>query len=266
MPALGLGTWPLLNRESEAVVGEGFAAGYRLVDTAARYGNETGVGRAIAASPVPREELFVTTKLRGGDHGRGLTERAVDASLAHLGLDYLDLYLIHWPLAHLGLFTDSWLAMARLAERGLIRTLGVSNFEAEHLAALEAAGGPRPAVNQIECHPYFPQDALVAHCLERGIVPEAWAPLGHSDPALLAEPVLAEIAQAAGKTAAQVVLRWHVQRGVVPIPKSANPGRLRENLAVFDFELDDAAMAAIATLAKGEGARVVESPRVHDER
>jgi diketogulonate reductase-like aldo/keto reductase len=260
MPVVGFGTWPLLNAEAERVVVAALGAGYRMVDTATRYGNEVGVGRGLARSRVPRESVFVVSKLRGGDHGARQAPRAVDASLANLGLDYLDLYLIHWPLPMLGLYQETWAALAGAWEAGLARSIGVSNFLPEHL---ERLGPPVPAVNQIELHPYLPQVEAVEYHRERGIVTMAWSPLGHGN-GLLAEPVLAEIAASVGRTPAQVVLRWHLQRGVVPIPKSADPARLAENLAVFDFELDEADMARITGL--GRGLRVVESPAVHDER
>jgi 2,5-diketo-D-gluconate reductase A len=264
MPVLGLGTWPMYNHETEKVVAEAVAVGYRLVDTASRYGNETGVGRGIVRSGTDREAIFVTSKLRGGDHGERMVRRAVDAALANLAVDYLDLYLIHWPLPALDQYVESWLALEELAGGGLIRSIGVSNFEIEHLERLLAAGSVRPAVNQVEINPYLPQDELVAFHAEHGIVSQAWAPLGHGGGQLLSEPVLTAIAADVGKTAAQVVLRWHFQRGVCAIPKSSNPARLRQNLDVFDFTLSPEQMRGIGGLANGQ--RVVESGATHDER
>ncbi|MDR3201566.1 MAG: aldo/keto reductase [Bifidobacteriaceae bacterium] len=260
MPAIGLGTWPLLNAQAAEVVAQALGAGYRLVDTAARYGNEAGVGRGIVRSGLDRAAVFVVSKLRGGDQGERQTARAVDASLANLGLDYLDLYLIHWPLPALGLYAETWRALEAQRAAGAIRAIGVSNFLPEHLERLDA---PAPAVNQIEVHPYFPQVEAVEYHAARGIATMAWAPLGRGK-AVLAEPVITDIAARAGRTPAQVVLRWHIQRGTVPIPKSVSPARLRENLDVFDFELTDREVAQITAL--GRGARIVESSAVHDER
>ena len=250
IPLLGFGTWPLDDAEAFVAVGAALRAGYRLIDTAARYGNETGVGRAIAAAAVPRAEVFVTTKLRGAQHGYERTVEGLDESLARLGLEYVDLYLIHWPLPGAGLFVDSWRALVDLRAAGKARSIGVSNFTARHIDALVERTGVLPAVNQIELHPDFAQPEMRAWHDAHGIVTEAWSPLGaHTD--ILSHPAIAAIAASHGRTPAQIVLRWHVQIGAVPIPKSADPERMRQNLAVFDFELDAADMAALASIDRG---------------
>ena len=250
IPLLGFGTWPLDDAEACVAVGAALRAGYRLIDTAARYENETGVGRAVAAEGIPRAELFVTTKLRGAQHGYDRTVAGLDESLARLGLEYVDLYLIHWPLPGVGLFVDSWRALVDLRAAGKVRSIGVSNFTARHIEALVEGTGVLPVVNQIELHPDFAQPRMRAWHDARGIVTEAWSPLGaHTD--LLSDPTIAAIAAGHGRTPAQIVLRWHVQIGAVPIPKSADPERMRQNLAVFDFELGGDDMAALNGLDRG---------------
>jgi 2,5-diketo-D-gluconate reductase A len=250
IPMLGFGTWPLDDDAAFAAVGAALRTGYRLIDTAALYGNEAGVGRAIADSGVPRGEVFVTTKLRGAQHGYERTVTGLDESLARLGLDHVDLYLIHWPLPGMGLFVDSWRALVDLRAAGKARSIGVSNFTPHHIEQLVESTGVLPAVNQVELHPDFAQPELRAWHDTRGIVTEAWSPLGpHSD--ILSHPAIAAVAAAHGRTPAQVVLRWHVQIGAVPIPKSAHPERMRQNLAAFDFELSADDMAALAGLDRG---------------
>lgn len=250
IPMLGFGTWPLADDAAFAAVGAALRTGYRLIDTAALYGNEAGVGRAIAESGVPRGEVFVTTKLRGAQHGYERTVTGLDESLARLGLDHVDLYLIHWPLPGVGLFVDSWQALVDLRAAGKVRSIGVSNFTPRHIEQLVERTGVLPAVNQIELHPDFAQPQLRAWHDARGIVTEAWSPLGaNSD--ILSHPAIAAIAAAHGRTPAQIVLRWHVQIGAVPIPKSAHPERMRQNLAAFDFELSAEDMAALAGIDRG---------------
>lgn len=254
MPLLGLGVWTMPDDETAANVQTAFASGYRLIDTAAAYQNEGGVGRAVRESGIPREEIFVTTKLWNADHGFDSALRAFDDSLARLGLETVDLYLIHWPVPKKGLAGASWKALERIHREGRARAIGVSNFSAAHLDALLADAEIVPAVNQIELHPAFPQTELRRYCDARGIRVESWFPLGgqrHKD-ALLGHPDLAAIGARHGKTAAQVVLRWHVQQGLVAIPKSSHPGRVRENREIFDFVLDADAMARIAALETGE--------------
>jgi diketogulonate reductase-like aldo/keto reductase len=265
LPALGFGTWPFRNAEAESAVGQALAAGYRLIDTATKYGNETGVGRAIARSGLPRDQIVVQSKLRGGDQGAFFTPRAVDASLANLGLDYLDLYLIHWPLPRLDLYVDTWRALAEAQQAGLIRAIGVSNFQPAHLDRLIAETGVIPEVNQIELHPYFVQADVVAHGAAHGIVTEAWGPLGQGKTGVLEDPVILDIARRADAKPAQVVLAWHIARGVVPLPKSADPARMADNLAAASLRLSPDQVAAITALNRPEG-RIFDAPDEHDER
>jgi diketogulonate reductase-like aldo/keto reductase len=250
MPRLGLGTWPMDDGEAESAVGEAIELGYRMVDTAARYGNERGVGRAVAAARVPRDELFVVTKLRGAQQGHDEALAALEESLGRLGLEYVDLYLIHWPLPSLDRYSASWRALVDLRERGLARSIGVSNFTAAHIERIEGETGVAPAVNQIEMHPGLAQAAIRAWHAARGIVTQAWSPLGAGSD-LLADPVIGGIAEARGLTPAQVVLRWHLQSGAVPIPKSSDPRRLAQNIDVFGVDLDEDEMAALAGLDRG---------------
>jgi diketogulonate reductase-like aldo/keto reductase len=249
IPQLGLGTARLPDEETRQIVREALEVGYRFVDTAASYENERGVGKGIADSGLAREEVFVSTKLRGRDQGYDSAKEALRASLDRLGLDSVDLYLIHWPLPRLNRYAESWRAMEELLAEGLTRAIGVSNFLPEHLARLAAESSTVPAVNQIECHPREPQLEQRADDARRGIVTEAWSPLANGE--LLAQPVLAEIGARHGRTPAQVVLRWHVQQGLVTFPKASSRGRLVENLDVYGFELTDQDLAGIATLADG---------------
>jgi diketogulonate reductase-like aldo/keto reductase len=262
IPQLGLGTAGPGDEETRRRVREALGLGYRLIDTAARYGNEVGVGQGIADSGVPRAEVFVGTKLRGADHGYESTKRALEASLRRLGLDYVDLYLIHWPLPRLDRYVESWRAMEDMLAEGKTRSIGVSNFLAEHLDRLAADTGTVPAVNQIELHPRLPRPEQREDNARRGIVVQSWSPLERAG-AVLDEPVLAGIGSRYGKTPAQVILRWHVQLGLVPIPKSGDAGRLRQNLEVFDFELSDDDLAGIATLADDRAGGL--DPRTHEE-
>jgi 2,5-diketo-D-gluconate reductase A len=250
IPQLGLGTARLPDEETRRIVGEALEVGYRLVDTAASYENERGVGQAIAGSGLPREEVFVSTKLRGREQGYDSAKEALRASLDRLGLDFVDLYLIHWPLPRLDRYVESWLAMEELLAEGLTRAIGVSNFLPEHLDRLAAASSTVPAVNQIECHPREPQLDQRADDARRGIVTESWSPLANGGE-LLRRPVLTGIGARHGRTPAQVVLRWHVQQGLVTFPKASSRGRLVENLDVFGFALTDEDLAGIATLADG---------------
>jgi 2,5-diketo-D-gluconate reductase A len=244
LPQLGFGVWRVGADAAEAVVGQALAAGYRLVDTAAAYGNEEGVGRALRAAG--RDGVFVTTKLWNGDHGYDRALRAFDASLGRLGLDAVDLYLIHWPCPGRALYVETWKALVRLRDDGRARSIGVSNFTPETLTRIVDATGVVPAVNQIELHPRFQQEPMRALDAELGIVTQSWSPLGRGH--LDASPVLAEIARAHGKSWAQVVIRWHLQSGLAVIPKSVTPARIAANRDVFDFALTDAEMAAIAAL------------------
>lgn len=249
IPQLGFGVFQVPDDETAAAVSSALEAGYRSIDTAAVYGNETGVGRALAESGLPREELFVTTKLWNADQGYDSTLAAFDASLARLGLDHVDLYLIHWPTPERDLYTDTWRALEKLLADGRIRAAGVSNFQPAHLRRLREESSLVPAVNQIELHPGLQQSELRAVHAESGIVTEAWSPLAQG--ALLGEEVLTELAERHGKTPAQIVLRWHLQLGNVVIPKSVTPARIRQNIELFDFELSQADMDAIAGLDRG---------------
>ncbi|MEU3781715.1 aldo/keto reductase [Streptomyces sp900129855] len=261
LPALGLGTWPMDDAQAEEAVAGALGLGYRLLDTATNYRNESGVGRGVARSGVAREEIVVTTKLPGRHHGYAETLASFEESRQRLGLAYVDLYLIHWPLPRVDKFVDSWRAMIKLREDGLVRSIGVSNFTAEHIERLEKETGVLPSVNQIELHPLFPQDALRAFHEAKGVRTESWSPLGRGS-ALLDDPAVVSVAEAMGVTPGQVVLRWHLQLGAVPIPKSSSPERQRVNLDVFGFELGPAQMAAIADRVPE---RLGGDPEVHEE-
>ncbi|MGW4698253.1 aldo/keto reductase [Kitasatospora cineracea] len=249
MPQLGFGVFQVPDEETTAAVAAALEAGYRSIDTAAIYGNERGVGKALAASGLPREELFVTTKLWNADQGHDATLRAFDASLDKLGLEYVDLYLIHWPTPARDLYAESWKAIEELAAEGRIRAAGVSNFQPAHLTRLIEAGGLVPAVNQVELHPGLQQAELRAFHAAHGIATEAWSPLAQG--AVLDDPAITAIAERTGKSPAQVVLRWHLQLGNLVIPKSVTPARIRQNLDVFDFALTEDDMAAVAATDRG---------------
>ncbi len=251
MPQLGFGVWQVADDEAEKAVGTALETGYRSIDTAKVYENEAGTGRALRASGLPREEVFVTTKLWNADQGYDQTLRAFDASLDRLGLEQLDLYLIHWPMPDTGRYLDTWKAFEKIYADGRVRAIGVSNFTVETLKRLFDETGVVPAVNQIELHPYLQQAELRAFHAEHGIRTEAWSPLGQGR-GLLDDPALTRVARAHGRTPAQVVLRWHLQLGNLVIPKSVTPSRIAENFAVTDFALTDEDMAAIAALDKGE--------------
>ncbi|MFD6315379.1 aldo/keto reductase [Streptomyces sp. JHA19] len=247
MPQLGFGVWQVPDAEAERAVATALEAGYRSIDTAAIYGNETGTGKAVAASGVPREDVFVTTKVWNSDHGYDSTLRAFDTSVKKLGLEYVDLYLIHWPTPARGTYVDTYKALEKLLADGRVRAIGVSNFLPEHLERLIEETSVVPAVNQIELHPHLQQHASRDFHAAHGIATEAWSPLG-SGKGLLEVPAIVAIAQKHGRTPAQVVLRWHLQIGNVVIPKSVTPSRIKENIDVFDFSLDDEDLAAISAL------------------
>jgi 2,5-diketo-D-gluconate reductase A len=248
MPQLGFGVFQVPNDETQAAVATALEVGYRSIDTAAVYGNEEGVGRAIAASGLPREELFITSKVWNSDQGHDETLRAFDASLAKLGLEQLDLYLIHWPTPHRDRYVDTWRALERLARDGRIRAIGVSNFEPEHLDRLVTEGSVVPAVNQVELHPALQNRRVVAADDRLGIATEAWSPLAQG--AVLDDPAITAIAAAHERTPAQVVLRWHLQQGRIVIPKSVTPARIAENFDVFGFELAGSELEAIDGLER----------------
>ncbi|MGP3757300.1 Aldo/keto reductase [Streptomyces sp. LamerLS-316] len=249
IPQLGFGVFQVPDDETTAAVASALEAGYRSIDTAAVYGNEAGVGRALAESGIARDELFVTTKLWNADQGYDATLAAFDTSLAKLGLDHVDLYLIHWPTPARDLYTDTWRALEKLLADGRIRAAGVSNFQPAHLRRLAEESSLVPAVNQIELHPGLQQSELRAVHAEYGIATEAWSPLAQG--ALLNEEAIVAVAGRHGKTPAQAVLRWHLQLGNIVIPKSVTPARIRQNIDVFDFELSAADMDAIAGLDRG---------------
>lgn len=248
MPILGFGVYQIPPEQTEQAVADALAAGYRSVDTAAAYGNEEAVGRALRSSAIPREELFVTTKLWVSDAGEDRARRAFETSLRKLGLDHVDLYLIHQPY---GDVYGSWRAMQRLLEEGLARAIGVSNFYPDRLVDLIDHNEVTPAVNQIETHPFFQRTAYQELMRERGVQIESWGPFAEGRNHLFTHPVLARIAAAHGRSVAQVVLRWLIQRGVVVIPKSVRPERMAENIDVFGFELSADEMTAVAALDTG---------------
>ena len=246
IPQLGFGVFQVAPEEAVPPVLSAISAGYRLVDTAAAYRNEEGVGKALAQSGVPREELFVTTKLWNADQGYDPALRAFDVSMDKLGLDVLDLYLIHWPRPKRDQYVDSWRALERLYADGRVRAIGVSNFTVAHLERLANETDIVPAVNQVELHPGLPQVELRAYHDAHGIATESWSPIGQGK-ALLEDPRIVVIAESYGKTPAQLVLRWHVEIGAIVIPKSITPSRIAENLDLFDFELADDDRDALST-------------------
>jgi len=247
MPQLGFGVFQVPPDEVVEPVRAALDCGYRLIDTATLYGNEDGVGRAIAESGVPRDDIFVTTKVWNSDQGYDRTLQAFDHSLKLLGLDVIDLYLIHWPTPDRDMYVDTWRALERIYADGRARAIGVSNFTVAHLDRVVSEGTVVPAVNQIELHPGLPQDELRAANARHGVVTEAWSPLGRGH-GLLDRPEVVTIAAAHHRTPAQVVLRWHLQLGVVVIPKSMRPERIRENFDVFNFELTGDEMALLSAL------------------
>jgi 2,5-diketo-D-gluconate reductase A len=249
MPVVGFGVFLVPEDQTHAAVTTALQTGYRSVDTAALYGNETAVGKAIADSNLPREDLFVTTKVWNSDHGFDATMAAFNSSIRRLDLDYIDLYLIHWPMPARNLYLDTWRALERLQADGRVRSIGVSNFGKDQLQRLLDRCHVVPAVNQIELHPELTQDGLRRFHDEHGIVTEAWSPLARG--AVLAKSPIVGLAEKYAKTPAQLVLRWHVQLGNVVIPKSISQARIRENFAIFDFEIADDDMAEITAMDNG---------------
>ena len=258
IPQVGLGVWQAQEgAEVERAVSAALEAGYRLIDTAAIYGNEAGVGRAIKASSLPREEIFLTTKLWNAHHAYEDALRAFDESLAKLDCGYVDLYLIHWPLPMEGKFTEAWKALERLYQSERVRAIGVSNFKPHHLEVLLQGAETVPAVNQIELHPLFQQKETRTHCAAHDIAIESYSPLMRAGEAL-AHSLIVDLAHKYGKTPAQVILRWHVQSGLIVIPKSVKPERIRENIALFDFALSEDDMHAIEGMDRGQ--RIAADP------
>ncbi|RCW41061.1 diketogulonate reductase-like aldo/keto reductase [Halopolyspora algeriensis] len=264
LPVVGFGTFPLRDEDGAAVMRAALESGYRLLDSAVNYGNEEAVGQAVRASSVAREDVRITTKVPGRHHEHSLAVKSVEESLRKMGTDYLDLCLIHWPNPSVGRYVEAWRALIDLRERGLARSIGVSNFTEQHLRAIIDDSGVTPAVNQLELHPYFPQAAMRQVNAELGIQTQSWSPLGERSVPFAERPV-AEAAAAHGVTPAQVILRWQLQLGALPIPKSADPQRQRENLDLFGFELTDAEVVAISGLARDDGRLFGGDPDVHEE-
>ena len=250
IPQLGLGVWQVEPDETARVVEDALALGYRHIDTAQMYGNEAGVGAALAASGLPRDEVFVTSKLNNNRHERDAALASFDRTLEALGTDHVDLFLIHWPLPAVGDFVDTWHAMEEIYESGRARAIGASNFHQHHLDRIAAEGSVTPAVNQIEAHPYLTQDPLRAYDRDHRIVTEVWSPLGSG--VVLDDPALAAIGTAHGVSPAQVVIRWHLQRGDVVFPKSTHRDRMAQNLDVFGFTLTDQEIAAVSALNRDQ--------------
>ncbi|MEF3111768.1 aldo/keto reductase [Streptomyces chrestomyceticus] len=250
MPQLGYGVWQVPDDEAATAVGSALEAGYRSIDTAAIYGNEEGTGKALAASGIARDELFVTTKLWNDEQGYDSTLRAFDTSLGKLGLEYVDLYLIHWPMPAKDTYVDTYRAFEKIYEEGRAKAIGVSNFQPAHLERLMGETSVVPAVNQVELHPQLQQSELRAFHARHNIATEAWSPLGQGKD-LLTNTTVTGLAEKYGRTPAQIVLRWHLQVGNVVIPKSVTSSRIKENIDVFGFELDDADMSALAALDSG---------------
>lgn len=264
IPAIGFGTYPLRGSEAVDAVVSAIEVGYRLIDTAVNYENEESVGEGLRRSGVPREELFVTSKLPGRHHAYDEAISSTEASLDRLGLDYLDLHLIHWPNPSVGLYPEAWRALVELRSRGLVRSIGVSNFTRAHLDRVIADTGVVPAVNQVELHPAFPQAEMRAAHAELGVLTEAWSPLGKRA-APYDEPAVAGPAERLGVTPAQVILRWHLELGSLPIPKSSSAERQAANLDVFGFSLQPEEVDAISTLGRSDGRLFGGDPDVHEE-
>ena len=263
IPQLGYGVWKVEDTVATDVVQQAFDAGYRHIDTAKIYGNEEGVGRALAATNVAREDMFITTKVWNGDQGFEETLAAFDASMERLGLEYLDLYLIHWLQPKQGKYVDTWRALVELQKSGRVKSIGVCNFTIEALAELEEATGVLPVINQVETHPYFPQAALREFEASKGILHQSWSPLGQGSE-LLQDPVLAAIAEKHQASTAQVVIAWHLALGNVVIPKSVTPARIIENFQGLSVTLDAEDIAAINGLDRGAEGRISADPAVSD--
>ncbi len=261
LPTLGFGTWDLRGAEATHAVASALGAGYRLIDSAVNYRNELEVGRALADAPELADSVVVTTKVPGRDHGYDETIRSFEGSLERLGR--VDLYLIHWPNPRHGRYIDTWRAMVELQQQGRVRSIGVSNFTEQHLHEAADATGVMPAVNQVEMHPHFPQTELRRVHAELGVVTESWSPFGEAKS--FAEPAITGPAAKYGRTPAQIVLRWHIELGAVPLPKSADPGRQRENLGVFDFALTESEVDAITALGRPDGRLWGGDPLTNEE-
>lgn len=261
MPQLGTGIWQVPQGDTARVIRDAVQVGYRLIDGAAAYQNEKGLGEGVRSAEVPRDDLFITTKLWNSDHGHDAALRAFDASMGRMGLDYLDLYLIHWPMPAADLYVDSWKALIRLRDEGRVRSIGVANFHADHLQRLIAETGVTPALNQIELHPTLIQAEMRGVDADLGIVTQSWTPLGRGDFDL---PEVRAIAERIGRSPAQVVLRWHMQHGLSVIPKSSKRERLAENFEVLDFALTSDDMVALDALDRGH--RTGPDPELFETR
>lgn len=264
LPPIGLGTYRLWGSAGASSIESAIRMGYRLIDSAVNYENEGALGRAVRRSGAPREDLRLVSKLPGRHQRYDEAVRVVEESLYRAGLDYWDLYLIHWPNPKQGLYVEAFQALVDLKKRGLIRSVGVSNFLPAHLERLRDEVGELPSVNQIELHPYFPQARARAFHESLGIRTESWSPLARKL-RVVDEPILADLARETGRSVAQIVLRWHLQLGAIPIPKAASQARQRENLAVFDFALDEGQMARISSLARPDGRQADQDPAVYEE-
>ena len=264
IPQLGFGVFQVPPEQTPDTVSTALEVGYRHIDTAQMYQNEQGVGRALADSGIPRRELYVTTKLNNGFHAPDDARRSFDQSLEALGLDHVDLFLIHWPLPTLygGDYVSTWKTLEEFKKDGRARSIGVSNFQVEHLTRLAQETETVPAVNQIEVHPYFVNNEVRVYGQQHGIETEAWSPIAQGK--VLDDPVITRIAEAAGKSPAQVVLRWHIQRGDIVFPKSVTPQRIKDNFALFDFELGQDDVDAITTLDQGDSGRIGPNPDTFD--
>ncbi|HLU27001.1 MAG TPA: aldo/keto reductase [Glycomyces sp.] len=266
IPQLGFGTFLVPPEETARIVSEALEVGYRHIDTAQGYGNEAGVGEALRRSGLAREDVYLTSKLTNSKHAPEDVRSSFDETLEKLGVDYLDLFLIHWPLPtrYDGDFVSTWKAMIGLLEDGRLRSAGVSNFEPDHLERIVGETGTAPVVNQVEVHPYFRNEAVRSACASHGVAVEAWGPLGQGKSGVLEDPAVLAAARAHGKTPAQVILRWHLQRGDIVFPKSMRRERMVENFDVFDFDLTAEEAAAIDALDKGESGRVGPDPKTFD--
>ena len=260
IPQLGFGVFQVPPEETAAAVRDALAVGYRHIDTAQMYGNEKGVGEGIRDAGLDRAQVFITSKLNNGFHRPDDARRAFDATLAELGTDYVDLFMIHWPLPTLydGDFVSTWKALEEFASDGRARSIGVSNFQIHHLQELARETSVTPAVNQIEVHPYFTNDEVRAYGVEHDIATEGWSPIARGK--VLGDPVVIRIAKAYGVHPAQVVLRWHIQRGDIVFPKSSHPQRMKDNFEIFDFDLGDEEIEALTALDKGEAGRMGPNP------
>ena len=264
IPQLGFGVYQVKPAETVSAVLEAFRVGYRHIDTAQMYRNEAQVGEAIRQSGLARGDLFITSKLNNGFHDHDAALRAFDGTLEALGLEQIDLFLINWPVPAADRYVEAWQTLIELQQQGHIRSIGVSNFDRVHIERIVAETGVAPAVNQVELHPLFPQSAQHAYDEAHGVRDEAWSPFGRGSD-FLSDPTLAAVAAAHGRTPAQVILRWDVQRGVVPLPKSADPARQAQNLAVFDFELTDDEVATVTALGRPDGRLWGQDPAVYEE-